>query len=184
MSDYGITTGWYKYPHRADNNGRLVNVYKTTKQFVAVKIYKYFDNKYDLTNMNEEHLIIQDLKTKVYIFPGKIEWPFIKPKQDKCRYNLQNREDEQDVEQPPSPDDGTAEYDIDELFTKEKEPKVEKIFAKKKYINIKEIVLKKKKETEFLKMTAKNAILKLIFNDDTIVRDKYYLEITQAIINL
>ena len=33
-------------------------------------------------------------------------------------------------------------------------------------------------------MTAKNAILKLIFNDDTIVRDKYYLEITQAIINL
>ena len=158
----------------------------------------------------------------MYIFPGKIEWPFIKPKQDKCRYNLQNRkreefikdivaeyrvkhpkettsdkelsdvalemiqerEDEQDVEQPPSPDDGTAEYDIDELFTKEKEPKVEKIFAKKKYINIKEIVLKKKKETEFLKMTAKNAILKLIFNDDTIVRDKYYLEITQAIINL
>ena len=199
MSDYGITTGWYKY--RNGVNGKLVNVYKITKQFVAVKIYQYHDNKYDLTNMNEEDLSFHSLKTKVKVYPSNIEFPYIHPK--KCsplKFKLtpkqredyvkpvvvndeDEEEDEQEQEQPPSPDDGTAEYDIDELLAKEKkETEVVKIFAKK--VNIKEIILKKNKEKYYLKMEAKNAILKLIFNDDTIVRDIYYFEITQAIINL
>ena len=240
MTDYGITTGWYKYRNDKDN-GRLVNVYKITKQFVAVKIYKYFDNKYDLTNMNEDDLQYHILKTKVLVKPGNIEIPYVYLRKNSfLKYKLtpkhredyvkpvvvndeEEEEDEQHIckrckkkqpikdyeymmemalenggcscdccsntceeeeeEQPPSPDDGTAEYDIDELFTKEKEPKVEKILTKKRY-NIKAEVLKKKKEKYYLKMEAKNAILKLIFSDDTIVRDIYYFEITQAIINL
>ena len=64
MSDYSINNGWYKYPSETTNHGQLINVYKTTKKFVSVKIYSYYDNKYDLTNMKESDLVF-DFKRKV-----------------------------------------------------------------------------------------------------------------------
>tara|TARA_R110000851_G_scaffold74275_1_gene163982 strand:+ start:137 stop:727 length:591 start_codon:yes stop_codon:yes gene_type:complete len=193
MSDYNITTGWYKY--RNGINGKLVNVYKITKQFVAVKIYQYHDNKYDLTNMNEEDLSFHSLKTKVKVYPSNIEFPYIHPKKGsplKFKLTHKQREDyvkpvvvnEEEEEQPPSPDDGTAEYDIDEQLAKEKkETEVVKIFAKKVKEVINDSIMK---DPEVCKLIVKNHILEIIVNeifgkDKERVDSKYYVEITDAI---
>ena len=48
MSEFGISNGWYKYPNDCNDNGVLLNVYHTTKCYVKVKKYNYYDNTYNL----------------------------------------------------------------------------------------------------------------------------------------
>ena len=91
---------------------------------------------------------------------------------------------EVEEEQPPSPDDGTAEYDIDEQLAKEKETEgVVKIFA----TEVKEVINDSiMKDPEVCILIAKNHILEIIVNeifgkDKERVDSKYYVEITDAI---
>tara|TARA_R110000765_G_scaffold53649_1_gene107573 strand:- start:940 stop:1359 length:420 start_codon:yes stop_codon:yes gene_type:complete len=91
---------------------------------------------------------------------------------------------EVEEEQPPSPDDGTAEYDIDEQLAKEKETEgVVKIFA----TEVKEVINDSiMKDPEVCKLIAKQHILEIIVNeifgkDKERVDSKYYVEITSAI---
>ena len=87
-------------------------------------------------------------------------------------------------EQPPSPDDGTAEYDIDEQLAKEKkETEVVKIFATEVKEAINDSIMK---DPEVCKLIAKQHILEIIVNeifgkDKERVDSKYYVEITDAI---
>tara|TARA_R110000764_G_scaffold164990_3_gene251988 strand:+ start:1442 stop:1732 length:291 start_codon:yes stop_codon:yes gene_type:complete len=59
MSDYNIECGWYKYPSESNttNNGVLIQVVKATKKFVVVNIYNYFNDNYDLDNMDKRDLL-------------------------------------------------------------------------------------------------------------------------------
>ena len=63
MSDYNIECGWYKYPNGDNENGRLINVFKTTKKFVCVKIYNYYDNR--VTPMDIAQNLVWDIRRKV-----------------------------------------------------------------------------------------------------------------------
>ena len=84
MSDYGIRSGWYKYKNKDNNHGQLINVYKTTKKFVAVKVWDYNDNRYDLNNMDKRDRWIHVFLTKVKVdqsktisapvYPYEIKW--------------------------------------------------------------------------------------------------------------
>ena len=109
----------------------------------------------------------------------------------------------EEEEQPPSPDDGTAEYDIDEQLEKEKETEVVKIFATEVNIvecpkcdgggspfcdcEVKEVINDSiMKDPEVCRLIVKNHILEIIVNeifgkDKERVDIKYYLEITDAI---
>ena len=82
-------------------------------------------------------------------------------------------------EQPPSPDDGTADYDIDEQLAKEKETEVVKIFA----TEINDSIMK---DPEVCILIAKNHILEMIFDEiltscNVRVDSKYYLDLCQGI---
>ena len=90
----------------------------------------------------------------------------------------------EEEEQPATPDDGTADYDIDEQLEKEKEPIIEKIFA----TEVKEIINDSiMKDPAICKMLAKNHILEILFNElfknpcPYKTQDKYYIEVCNAI---
>ena len=103
---------------------------------------------------------------------------------DEISYECKGGCPEVEEEQPPSPDDGTAEYDIDEQLAKEKETEgVVKIFA----TEVKEVINDSiMKDPEVCILIAKNHILEIIVNeifgkDKERVDSKYYVEITSAI---
>ena len=184
MSDYNITTGWYKYRNKCNDNGRLVNVYKITKQFVAVKIYKYHDNKYDLTNMNETDLLFHSLKTKVNVFTTKIEYPYITMKGNSCiQYKLTPKHKE-DYVKPVVVNDEEEEALALKMLEEAEEPIIEKIFA----TEVKEVINDSiMKDPAICKMLAKNHILEILFNElfknpcPYKTQDKYYIELCSAI---
>tara|TARA_Y100001963_G_C6630844_1_gene376237 strand:- start:50 stop:331 length:282 start_codon:yes stop_codon:yes gene_type:complete len=76
MSDYGIRSGWYKYKNKDNNNGELIHVHKTTKKFVAVKVWSYYDNRYDLNNMDERDRWTQVFFKKVKVDESKTIYPY------------------------------------------------------------------------------------------------------------
>lgn len=76
MSDYGIRSGWYKYKNEDNDNGELIHVHKTTKKFVAVKVWSYYDNRYDLNNMDERDRWTQVFFTKVKVDDSKTIYPY------------------------------------------------------------------------------------------------------------
>ena len=103
---------------------------------------------------------------------------------DEISYECKGGCPEVEEEQPPSPDDGTADYDIDEQLEKEKEPIIEKIFA----TEVKEIINDSiMKDPAICKMLAKNHILEILFNElfknpcPYKTQDKYYIEVCNAI---
>ncbi len=74
MSDLGISNGWYKYPNDSNDNGVLLNVYHTTKCYVKVKWYNYYDNRYNLNTkegLNYMYDLRRNLKTSNIISPFK-----------------------------------------------------------------------------------------------------------------
>ena len=122
---------------------------------------------------------------------------------DEISYECKGGCPEVEEEQPPSPDDGTAEYDIDEQLAKEKETEVVKIFATEVNIvecpkcdgggspfcdcEVKEVINDSiMKDPEVCRLIVKNHILEIIVNeifgkDKERVDSKYYVEITDAI---
>jgi len=76
MSNFGITTGWYKYPNETNNNGILVNVYHRTPQFVKVEVYHYYDNHYDINNIDEGNIHRGTLINKVKVDESKTIYPY------------------------------------------------------------------------------------------------------------
>ena len=228
MSEYGVKVGCYKFNSQTNDNGRIVHIKKTTKKFVELDIYNYYDNKYSMPHItshesdkinylcfkkkqvkqstvlinfkvggslfidHHNHYLLYD---EYYIGDNTyVEW--------KQKNKVVNEVEE---EQPPSPDDGTADYDIDEQLEKEKEPIIEKIFSTE--VNpfvecpkcdgggtdfcdceVDEIINDSiMKDPEVCKMLAKNHILEILFNElfknpcPYKTQDKYYIEVCNAI---
>ena len=197
MSEYGVKVGCYKFTN-GDNdgvydNGRIVHIKKTTKKFVEVDIYNFYNNKYSLVEITShesdkiDHLCFK--KKQIKPSSGGNGSLFINSFNHyiltKHNYLGDNTYVEVDTEeQPPTPDDGTADYDIDEQLEKEKEPIIEKIFA----TEVKEIINDSiMKDPEVCKMLAKNHILEILFNElfknpcPYKTQDKYYIEVCNAI---
>jgi hypothetical protein len=72
--ELGITNGWYIYPNDDNDNGILLNVYHTTKCYVKVKWYNYYDNTYNLNTkegLNYMYDLRRNLKVSNVISPFK-----------------------------------------------------------------------------------------------------------------
>ena len=139
-----------------NDNGRLIHIKSLTKQFVEVDVYNFYDNRSSLTDVKEHpsskiksfkkkkigdngHLFINTcvqwwLDDEHYIGSndGVEENGFcgncltIKPKNTLSIANLCLNNCLVEEEQPPSPDDGTAEYDEDEQDENEYKKEIER----------------------------------------------------------
>ena len=198
MSEYGVKVGCYKFTNGdadagADEDGRIVHIKKTTKKFVEVDIYNFYNNKYSLVEITShesdkiDHLCFK--KKQIKWSSGGNGSLFINSFNhyilSKHNYLGDNTYVEVDTEeQPPTPDDGTADYDIDEQLEKEKEPIIEKIFSTEVDEIINDSIMK---DPEVCKMLAKNHILEILFNElfknpcPYKTQDKYYIEVCNAI---